>query len=237
VADDGATMTLLEHLEELRRRIIVVVVCILAGAVAGFLLSKPVFELLRAPLPDAYDRLVFLTPTAAFAAQLTIAGFLGIGFAMPIILYNIWRFVTPGLTKRERGLVWPMIFGALVLFVAGIVAGYVLIPYALNFLLQFGTDLDLSDSLTIDGYIEFVTTMLLAFGIIFEFPIVLLALARVHILNYRFLASRRRYAVLIIVLISIVATPGGDPISPLLLSGVMYLLFELTLFLIRLMRR
>ena len=230
-------MTLLEHLEELRRRIIVVVVCILAGAVAGFLLSKPVFELLRAPLPDAYDRLVFLTPTAAFAAQLKIAGFLGIGFAMPIILYNIWRFVTPGLTKRERRLVWPMILGALVLFVAGLVAGYLLIPYALNFLLQFGTDLGLGDSLTIDGYIEFVTTMLLAFGIIFEFPIVLLALARVGILNYRFLASRRRYAVLIIVLISIIATPGGDPISPLLLSGVMYLLFELTLFLIRLMRR
>lgn len=230
-------MTLLEHLEELRRRIIIVVVCILVGAAAGFVLSKPVLELLRAPLPDQYDRLVFLSPASPFAAQLKIAGFLGIGFAMPIILYNIWRFVTPGLTKRERGLVWPMILGALVLFVVGIAIGYQLIPYALNFLLGFGTDLGLDDSLTIDGYIEFVTTMLLAFGIIFEFPIVLLALARVRILNYRFLASRRRYAVLVIVLIAIVATPGGDPISPLLLSGVMYLLFELTLLLIRLMRR
>jgi sec-independent protein translocase protein TatC len=89
----------------------------------------------------------------------------------------------------------------------------------------------------VDEYIGFVTTMLLAFGIIFEFPIVLLALARVGILNYRFLASRRRWAVLIIVLLAIIATPGGDPISPLLLSGVMYLLFEATLLLIRMLRR
>ncbi|MEO8510581.1 MAG: twin-arginine translocase subunit TatC [Chloroflexota bacterium] len=229
-------MTLLEHLEELRRRIIVVVVCILAAAAAGFVFSADVLDLLTAPLPDDV-RLGYLSPAGPFAAQLKIAGFLGIGIAMPIILYNIWRFVTPGLTKRERGLVWPMIVGALVLFVVGLAIGYLLVPYALNFLLSFGENLDLEEQLTIDEYIGFVTTMLLAFGIIFEFPIVLLALARVHILNYRFLASRRRYAVLIIVLIAIVATPGGDPISPLLLSGVMYVLFELTLFLIRLMRR
>ena len=230
-------MTLLEHLEELRRRIIVVIVCVLLGAVAGFVLSKPVLQLLRGPLPDQYDQLFLLTPTAAFAAQLKIAGFLGIGFAMPIILFNLWRFVTPGLTRGERRLVWPMLFGALVLFAVGIVVGYLLIPYALMFLLNFATDLELNSALTIDGYIELVTTMLLAFGIIFEFPIVLIALAKVHILNYRFLASRRRWAILFIVLLAVVATPGGDPISPLLLSGAMYLLFESTLFLIRLMGR
>jgi sec-independent protein translocase protein TatC len=156
---------------------------------------------------------------------------------MPIILFNLWRFVTPGLTRGERRLVWPMLFGALVLFAVGIVVGYLLIPYALTFLLNFATDLELNSALTIDGYIEFVTTMLLAFGIIFEFPIVLIALAKVHILNYRFLASRRRWAILFIVLLAVVATPGGDPISPLLLSGAMYLLFESTLFLIRLMGR
>ena len=100
-----------------------------------------------------------------------------------------------------------------------------------------GDSLGLEEQLTIDEYIGFVTTMLLVFGIIFEFPVVLFALARVGVLNYRFLASRRRYAVLLIVVIAIVATPGGDPISPLLLSGTMYLLFELTLQLIRLTRR
>jgi len=229
-------MSLLEHLEELRRRIIVVIVCVLLGAVAGFVFSAPVLGVLTAPLPDDIQ-LGYLSPAAPFAAQLKIAGFLGIGIAMPIILYNLWRFVTPGLTRGERRLVWPMLFGAVVLFVIGLVVGYVIIPYALNFLLGFGASLNLEEQLTIDEYIGFVTTMLLAFGIIFEFPIVLIALAKVRVLNYRFLASRRRWAILIIVLLAVVATPGGDPISPLLLSGAMYLLFEGTLLVIRLTGR
>lgn len=229
-------MTLLEHLEELRRRIIIVVACVLAGAAGGFIFAAPVLRILTAPLPDDVT-LGYLSPAGPFAAQLKIAGFLGIGIAMPVILYHVWRFVTPGLTRGERRLVWPMLVGALVLFAFGIAVGYVVIPYALNFLLGFGDSLGLEEQLTIDEYIGFVTTMLLVFGIIFEFPVVLYALARVGVLNYRFLASRRRYAVLVIVVIAIVATPGGDPISPLLLSGTMYLLFELTLQLIRLTRR
>lgn len=237
VTDDRATMTLVEHLEELRRRLILIVLSVLAAAVVGFLLSRPVLALLRDRLPEAYRTLVFLAPADALTAQLKIAGFLGIGIAMPVILYHLWRFVTPGLTRGERRLVWPMLLGALVLFAFGLAAGYVVIPYALNFLLGFGESLGLEEQLTIDEYIGFVTTMLLVFGVIFEFPVVLYALARVGVLNYRFLASRRRYAVLLIVVIAIVATPGGDPISPLLLSGTMYLLFELTLQLIRLTRR
>lgn len=229
-------MTLFEHLEELRRRIIVIVVCVLLGAVGGFVLSRPALELLQAPLPEGVE-LGYLSVAAPFAAQLKIAGFIGIAFAMPIILYNLWRFVTPGLTRGERRLVWPMMFGAVVLFLLGIAVGFVTIPFAINFLLSFGADLGLEEQLTIDEYIGFVTTMLLAFGIIFEFPIVLLALARVGILSHAFLASRRRWAILTIVVIAIVATPGTDPISPLILSGIMYLLFEGTLQLVRLMRR
>jgi sec-independent protein translocase protein TatC len=229
-------MTLVEHLEELRRRLIVIVICVLGAAVLGFFLSRTVLVLLRDRLPADYRELIFLAPADALTAQLKIAGFLGIALAMPVILYQLWRFVGPGLTPRERRYVWPVIGAALVLFVGGLLIGYLVIPYTLNFLLDFSQGLA-TPNLTIDGYIGFVTTMMLAFGLVLEFPIVLIGLARVGILNYRRIASRRRWALLGIVLFAIVLTPGGDPISPLILSGVMFLLFEGSLLIIRLFKR
>jgi sec-independent protein translocase protein TatC len=229
-------MTLIEHLEELRRRLIIIIASILVAAVGGFFVSRPVLVLLRAQLPDQYEELFFLSPADAFSAQLKVAGFLGIAIAMPVILFQVWRFVGPGLTPRERRFVWPVVLAALALFLLGLGMGYLVIPYVLTFLLDFSEGLA-SPNLTIDGYIGFVTTMLLAFGLVLEFPIILIGLARVGILNHRRLAARRRWAVLAIVLFAIVLTPGGDPISPLLLSGVMYLLFEGSLLIIRGIRR
>jgi sec-independent protein translocase protein TatC len=236
VIDKTTTMTLVEHLEELRRRLIVIVLSVLGAAVIGFLLSRPVLALLRDRLPEANRELTFLAPADALTAQLKIAGFLGIAMAMPIILWQLWRFVGPGLTPRERRYVWPVIGAAMILFVTGVLIGYLVIPYTLQFLLNFSQGLA-TPNLTIDGYIGFVTTMMLAFGLVLEFPIVLVGLARVGVLNYRRIASRRRWAVLAIVLFAIVLTPGGDPISPLILSGVMFILFEGSLLIIRLFKR
>jgi len=236
VTDDEATMSLIEHLEELRRRLIIIVAAILLAAIAGFVISRPVLDLLRAPLPDEYETLVILGPADALGAQLKIAGFLGISFAMPIILFEVWRFVTPGLTRRERRFIWPVMVAALVLFALGVLIGYVVIPYALNFLLGFAGN-GIEPNLTVEAYIGFVTTMMLAFGLVLEFPIVLIGLARVGILSHRRLASQRRWAILAIVLFAIILTPGGDPISPLILSSVMFLLFEGSLLVIRLIRR
>ena len=234
--DEGPTMSLIEHLEELRRRLIVVVISVLGGAVVGFFLSRPVLILLRDRLPEGQQHLIFLGPADAFGAQLKIAGFLGIAIAMPVILFHVWRFVTPGLTKRERRFIWPVMLTAMLLFVLGVSIGFIIIPYALNFLLSFAEGLA-DPNLTIDGYIGFVTTMLLAFGIVLEFPIVLVGLARVGILSYKRLAAQRRLAIVGITVFAIVITPGGDPISPIILGSVMYLRFEGSLLVIRLMRR
>jgi sec-independent protein translocase protein TatC len=236
VIDEGPTMSLIEHLEELRHRLIIVVISVLGGAVVGFFLSRPVLILLRDRLPVGQQHLIFLGPAHAFGAQIKIAGFLGIAIAMPVILFEIWRFVTPGLTRRERRFIWPVMLAAIVLFVLGVSIGFIIIPYALNFLLSFAEGLA-DPNLTIDGYIGFVTTMLLAFGIVLEFPIVLVGLARVGILSYKRLAAQRRLAVVAITVFAIVITPGGDPISPIILGSVMYLLFEGSLLVIRLMRR
>jgi len=236
VIDEGPTMSLIEHLEELRHRLIIVVISVLVAAGIGFFFSGAVLDLLRVPLPSAYDTIYFTGPADAFGVQVKIAGFLGVALAMPVILFQVWRFVTPGLTKRERRFIWPVMVAAILLFALGIVVGYAIIPYALRFLLGFARP-GLEPLLTIDGYVGFVTTMLLAFGIVLEFPIVLVGLARVGVLSYRRLAAQRRLAVVAITVFAIVITPGGDPISPIILGSVMYVLFEGSLFVIRLIRR
>jgi sec-independent protein translocase protein TatC len=236
VTDNEIAMTLVEHLEELRRRLIVIVLTVLGAAVIGFILSRPVLAILRDRLPEAYRNLIFLAPADALTAQLKIAGFIGIALAMPVILWQLWRFVSPGLTPGERRYVWPVIIAALTLFSVGILIGYLVIPYTLRFLLDFSEGVA-TPNLTIDGYIGFVTTMMLAFGLVLEFPIVLIGLSRVGVLNYRRIASRRRWAILAIVIFAIVLTPGGDPISPLILSSVMFILFEGSLLIIRMIRR
>ena len=236
MTDNSATMTLVEHLEELRRRLIVIVLTVMGAAVIGFILSRSVLAILRDRLPEAYRNLVFLGPADALTAQLKIAGFVGIALAMPVILWQLWRFISPGLTPGERRYAWPVIITALALFAVGIVIGFIVIPYTLNFLLDFSQGVA-TPNLTIDAYIGFVTTMMLAFGLVLEFPIVLIGLARVGVLNYRRVASRRRWAILAIVIFAIVLTPGGDPISPLILSSVMFILFEGSLLIIRMIRR
>ena len=234
---DEATMSLLEHLEELRRRLIVVIAAVAIAAVVGFVFSQPVLEALRAPLPPAYRTLFVTTVTGAFGVRVKIAVFLGIALAMPVILYEVWRFVTPGLTRRERRLVWPLLVAALLLFAIGMAVGYLIIPFALQFLLSFVIPGEIQPLLTIDEYVGFVTFVMLAFGLVMEFPILLIALSRVGILSYERLARQRRFIILGIVVFAVVVTPGGDPFSPTILGSVMYVLFELSLLVIRLMRR
>lgn len=228
-------MSLLEHLEELRRRIIVVAIAIAVAGIAGFFLADPVIEILRRPLPDG-AQLIQLTVGEAFGVRMQLALMIGLALAMPVILYEVWAFVTPGLTRPERRLVWPLLGVAVLLFAAGIGLGYLLIPVAIGFLLDFSLP-GVPPLLGLGEYVGFVSTLLLAFGLALEFPVVLFLLARLGILSYRFLARRRRWVVLIIVAAAIVITPGDIVIGSATLAVVMYGLFELTLQLIRLMGR
>lgn len=228
-----ATMGLLDHLEELRSRIIIVAIAILLAAVGGFFLAEPLITLLRAPLPDDAE-LIQTAVGEAFGVRMQLALMSGVAMAMPVILYEIWAFITPGLTRHERRLIWPLLFVAIVLFAGGVALGYVLIPVAVNFLLDFSLE-GVEPLLSLSDYVGFVTTFLLAFGIALEFPVILYLLARLGILSYAFLSRRRRWAILLITLFAIVITPGDIVIGSFTLSVVMYGLFEITLQLIRLM--
>ena len=228
-------MSLLEHLEELRSRIIVIAITITLAGIVGFFFSEPIINVLRAALPEGKRTLIQISVGESLAVRLRVALYVGIAVSVPVILYQVWRFVTPGLTPRERRLIWPLLIGAVVLFAVGLGLCYFVLPFALDFLLSL-TLAGVEDQLRLSEYISFVSTVMLAFGLAFQFPVLLLLFARVGILNYRFLSARRRWAVLAIVVFAIVATPGGDPLSSIVLSLVMYALFEGTLQLIRRLR-
>jgi sec-independent protein translocase protein TatC len=225
-------MTLVDHLTELRSRIIWSIVAIVVGSVIGFVLAPTIQHFLTSPLPASALPLQVLGPGDAFGIALRIAITVGIVLAMPVLLYQMWAFVSPGLTPSERRLLRPWIPLALFFFVLGVTIAWVILPFAIQFLLAFTNDVIVAH-LAAPPYFDFVTTMFLAFGLLMEFPIVLYALSRVGIVTSARLRSSRRMAILGIAIFAAVATPGGDLVSPTVLGGTMYILFELTILAIR----
>ena len=233
--DDASVMTLVDHLGELRTRlfraILAVAVCSSIGWFAATGVRNYLVQLL--PTPDGSLATVqVLGPGDAFAIQLRISIVIGIILAMPVLLYQIWAFVAPGLTPAERKTVRPWIPLALFFFALGVAVAYMVLPYALTFLISFTDDVVVA-GFAAGPYFDFVTTMFLVFGLIMEFPIVLVGLSRVGIVTSALLAQSRRMVILGIAIFSAVATPGGDLISPLALGATMYVLFELTVLFIR----
>ena len=226
----AAEMTLVDHLTELRDRLIKVVLVVALTSAVGFYFTTPIIGLLVAPLPN--QQLQFTGVGDAFFINVKIAIVVGIILAMPVILYQLWAFIAPGLTDEERRTVRPWIPIALVFFAMGVSIAYVIMPFAVQFLLQFSSQY-LNPLITAGPYFDFVTMLFLVFGLIMEFPIVLVGLSRVGIVTSDLLRQSRRMVILGIAVFSAVATPGGDLVSPLALGGTMYVLFELTLLFIR----
>ena len=226
-------MTLVDHLVELRNRLVKVVLAVVLGSVVGWFLYVPIRNMLLAPLPlgpNGEPGLVqVLAPGDAFAIALRISVIVGIILAMPVILWQLWAFVAPGLTDAEKRTVRPWIPLALLFFVLGVGVAYLVLPAAVGFLLSF-TDDRLVGNLAAGPYFDFVTTIFLAFGIVMEFPIVLFGLSRVNIVTSERLVKARGVSLIVIFVFAAGITPGGDPVSMLALVGTMYALFEGTIF-------
>lgn len=227
---DGSVMSLVDHLGELRDRLFRAIIAIVAGSVVGFYFARDIRNFLLIPLPNGVAQV--LGPGDAFAIQLRISIVVGIILAMPVLLYQIWAFIAPGLTPDERRTVRPWVPLALFFFALGVAIAYLVLPFAVQFLLSF-TDDKLVANVAAGPYFDFVTTMFLAFGLVMEFPILLFGLSRIGIVTSERLRSARRYVILGIAIFAAVATPGGDLVSPFVLGGTMYLLFEITVFVIR----
>jgi sec-independent protein translocase protein TatC len=230
-ADDASVMTLVDHLSELRWRLFKSLIAIAIGMTIGFALSAEAIRILSAPIPGD-QTLVFTGLGDAFTIRLKIAFVIGVILAMPVLLFQGWRFIAPGLTANERRIARPWIPLALFFFALGVSIAYVVLPFAASFLLSFTTP-ELQPLITAGSYFEFVSTMFLAFGLVMEFPIILYALSRVGIATSARLSSLLGYVIIAIAVFAVVVTPGGDIVSPLVLGGTMYILFELTLFVIK----
>ncbi|HXI79404.1 MAG TPA: twin-arginine translocase subunit TatC [Verrucomicrobiae bacterium] len=231
-AQPTATMSLVDHLTELRNRIIKSILSVIVGSVIGFLLAPTIQRFLISPLPASALPLQVLGPGDAFGIALRIAVVVGIVLSMPVLLYQLWAFVAPGLTPSERRTLRPWIPLALFFFVLGVTIAWIILPFAIGFLLAFTNDVIVAH-LAAPPYFDFVTTMFLAFGLLMEFPIVLYALSRVGIATSARLRASRRMVILGIAIFSAIATPGGDLVSPTVLGLTMYVLFELTVVAIR----
>ena len=231
-AGDETVMSLVDHLSELRRRIAISLLAIALGSVVGFYFAPQLITFLKAPL-NLGKPLVYTGLGDAFFINLKLAIVVGIVLAMPILVWQLWRFISPGLTREERRMARPWAPLAIVFFVIGVTVAYVILPFASTFLLSFSSA-DLQPLITASEYFGFVTTLFLVFGLVMEYPIVLVLLAKVGIINSTRLRRSRRVVILVIAIISAVATPGGDPISPMVLGVTMYALYEFSIVLIRL---
>ncbi|HEY4189792.1 MAG TPA: twin-arginine translocase subunit TatC [Candidatus Limnocylindrales bacterium] len=224
-------MSLVGHLTELRNRVVKIVIAIAVMSTIGFLFGDQIVAILKAPLPG--DKPLYYTGIGdAFTIKLKIAIVVGIILSMPVILYQLWAFVAPGLTPNEQRMVRPWIPLALFFFALGTAIAYVILPFAAGFLIGFSTE-DLQPLITAGSYFDFVTTMFLAFGLVMEFPILLYGLSRVNIVTSQRLIRARRTSILAIAIFAAAITPGTDIVSPIVLGVTMYILFEGTIFFIR----
>ncbi|HAA29997.1 MAG TPA: twin-arginine translocase subunit TatC, partial [Cyanobacteria bacterium UBA8553] len=214
---DDVEMSLFDHLEELRQRIFYSLIALVVGAVGCFLFVKPLVQLLEAPARGV--KFLQLAPGEFFFVSLKVAGYSGLLVAIPVILYQIIQFILPGLTRRERQLILPIVAGSTVLFLAGLVFAYLLlIPAAVNFFMNYGEDV-VEQLWSIDRYFEFVLLLLLSTGLAFQVPVIQILLGFFGIVSARQMLSAWRYVLLGSAVLGAVLTPSTDPITQTLLAG------------------
>ncbi len=231
-------MPLMQHLEEFRSRLVKSAIAVAVGTIIAFFFNEQILDLLAKPYQAAVPggQLAFFRPTEAFSTVMRLSLFGGVILASPVILYQLWRFVAPALTPKEKRWSYPITAVFVVLFLAGVVLGYTSLERGLGFLLEFGGDA-LTPIIGADFYLKFATRFILAFGLAFEFPVFLFAAAAVGAVSSKMLRSNRRWAVLIILVAAAIITPSGDPMTLMLLSVPLYVLYELTILAIRFILR
>jgi sec-independent protein translocase protein TatC len=233
-------MSVVDHLAELRRRIIICVIAVVIGGVVAFIFSNRIISFLVEYYEEATDgqrdALIFTGPLDAFATKLKIATYGGIVLALPVWLWQVWRFVTPGLNPKEKRYAVPFILVSIVLFFMGALVAMLTLPKALEFLLNIGGS-DLQPLLTADKYISLVSLMILAFGAAFEFPVLLVFLLLARVLTTAQLRKWRRMAIVVIVVFAAVITPSQDPYSLFFMAVPMYIFYESSIIIGRVLKR
>jgi len=230
---DEKKLPLTAHLQELRKRLILCFIAVGAGFVLSYVFADSLFNILAVPLlklmPEG-GSLIFTSVAEAFFTYMKVAFIAGLILSSPFILYQIWAFVAPGLYQKEKKYVVPFVLGGSLFFALGVFFGYfIAIPIGFKFLLGYATDF-IKPMPSMKEYLSFSIKFLLAFGIVFEFPVVLVLLSKMGVVDAKTLARQRKYAILLIFIFAAVMTPP-DLISQILMALPLMGLYELSIFL------
>lgn len=240
--EEGATMSLLDHLEELRWRIFKSLIAIAIFSIVAFIFRDYIVHFLEAPLPKEANVLAQNSPGGklvvtglmeGFTVFLLISVAAGIVLSLPVILYQTWAFIAPGLYVYEKKKALPFIGIGILLFVIGISLGYIVLRFPVEFLVSFASS-SFTELVTANSYFTFVAFFVLAFGLIFELPLILTFMAQIGLVSVDTLRQKRATAHIGMWIASTFLTPGADIYSPIILGAAMSFLYELTIFFIRL---
>lgn len=234
MSENQRTLPLLGHLDEMRSRLIKASVAILVCTVVAFVFRNWIYDVLVAPYEAATDNrdLAFFRPTEAFNLFMKLSLFGGLIMAAPFVTWQVWAFVAPALSPKEKRYVVPAVSSLGFLFIVGALLGYWSLDRGLGFLLDFSGD-RLEPIIGGTEYMSFAMRFIVVFGLAFEFPVFLFAAAATGLVRSRALRRGRRWAIVIILVIGAIITPSGDPVTLLLLSTPLYLLYEITILLVR----
>jgi len=229
-----SNMSLVDHLEELRWRIFKCLIVIAVGFVIAFIFRIQIINFLEAPLPSIVKHLVVTGLGEGFTVTLMVSFATGFALSLPVVLYQTWAFIAPGLYEKEKKYAVPFIFIGIVLFVAGLSLAYYVLRYPVEWLITFAAS-NFTELVTASSYFGFVAFFMLAFGITFELPLVLTFLAKVDLLTIETLKKKRATAHIGMWVAAAVLVPGADPYTPVILGAAMSVLYEISIVFIRLL--
>ncbi|AEF94895.1 Sec-independent protein translocase, TatC subunit [Desulfotomaculum nigrificans CO-1-SRB] len=231
---EDTEQTMMEHLEELRRVLIISLLATFVMAGVCWFFSDRIMEIILQPVTSTGNKMHYIGIMEALMTKIKLSLFLGFLTALPIILWQFWSFIMPALRKMERVYFTVFVIVSYVFFVTGIVfAFYSVFSVGVKFLLHFGGE-ELLPMLTIGNYVSFAMMFILPFGVIFELPLAVFFLAQLGIINYRWMVKKRKIALLISVITGAVLVPSPDIITPLMMAAPIYILFEISVSIVKL---
>ena len=228
-------LTILVHLHELRRRLIQSVIAVIITTIISFVFARQIFDILIVPMVEG--KLIYIEMTEMIGTYMKVCLASGLILAMPYLIFQVMMFVFPALTSRERKYIFLVLPWIAIMFMGGVAFGYfVLIPPATTFLLTFGSEIA-SPEIKIGNYISVVTRLLLAIGLVFEMPVITTFLARLGVISPDWLAKKRKAAVISAFILAAMITPTFDPINQSLVAIPLVILFEMSIWLAKLVHR
>jgi len=228
--------TIIEHLEDLRKSLIISVLAIIIAAVGSFYYSEQILSIIISPLKALNENLIVTGVTEAFFVKLKLSFLAGFVIAFPVVVWAIWRFFKPALYPHERKYVYMLFPITLILFVVGVLFAYFgILRLVLNFFIYIAGE-NLETMFKVDQYVSFVMAFTIPFGLVFELPVVVFFLSKIGIINHKMLANNRKYALLVIVILAAALTPGPDPVSQIFMALPVYLLYEVSIWVSKLSR-